>query len=434
MLSNNISYTKSGELRFAGVSVNELAESFGTPLYLYDEQRIIDNCLTYQNAMNAHFGDGSYPIYAGKAASFGYIYKILTSLSMSADFVSAGELYTASRAGFDMSRGFFHGNAKTNAEIDFAIEVGTGHFVIDNEDDLRAVADAARRHGIRQRVLLRITPGIDPHTYEAVATGKVDSKFGLPIKTGQAQKFVKKALCEDSLELVGYHCHIGSQVFDDDADVYTDTAKVMLDFAFEIRNSLGFYPEYLNIGGGFGVRYTESDPSLDITLGIKRIADFIKTYAVENGVSAPKILMEPGRSIVADAGMTVYTVETVKHITGYKSYVAVDGGMTDNPRYALYRSAYTVYPATHSDEEITCDLVGKCCESGDIIQPAVTLPKAICRGDRVAVATTGAYNYSMASNYNRIPRPAVVMIKNGEGKLAVRRETYADVSSLDVID
>lgn len=433
MLSNNISYTNDGELTFASASVNKLADSFGTPLYLYDEKRIIDSCLTYQNAMKACFGDGSYPIYAGKAASFGYIYKILTSLSMSADFVSAGELFTAHRAGFDMSRGFFHGNAKTDAEIDYAIEVGTGHFVIDSEDDLYAVAASAKRHGVRQRVLLRITPGIDPHTYEAVATGKVDSKFGLPIKTGQAHEFVRKALAEESLRLVGYHCHIGSQVFDDDADVYTDTAKVMLDFASDIKASLGYYPEYLNVGGGFGVRYTESDPMLDITLGIRRIADFIKEYADKNGITAPKILMEPGRSIVADAGMTVYTVETVKHITGYKSYVAVDGGMTDNPRYALYRSAYTVYPANDADAMMTCDLVGKCCESGDIIQPSVSLPEGIKRGDRVAVATTGAYNYSMSSNYNRIPRPAVVMVKDGDAALAVRRETYADVSALDII-
>lgn len=434
MLSNNIKYNKNGELLFAGMSVDKLADSFGTPLYAYDEQRIIDNCLSYKTAMKAYFGDGSHPIYAGKAASFGYIYKILTELSMSADFVSAGEILTAERAGFDMSRGFFHGNAKTNAEIDIAIRAGIGCIVVDGEDELAEVATAARLVNTRQRIMLRITPGIDPHTYEAVSTGKVDSKFGMPIKTGQAYEFVRKALNEDSLELIGYHCHIGSQVFDDDADVYTDTAKVMLDFSYEIESSLGYFPEYLNLGGGFGVRYTESDPTLDISLGIKRIADFVKAYSAAHKSKIPKFLMEPGRSIVADAGMTVYTVETVKHIPGYKSYVAVDGGMTDNPRYALYRSAYTVYPAEKSDFEMTCDLVGKCCESGDIIQPSVSLPSKIKRGDRVAVATTGAYNYSMSSNYNRIPRPAVVMIRDDGVKLVVRRETYTDVSALDIIE
>ncbi len=434
MLSDNISYSLKGELCFANTPVTELAKEFGTPLFIYDEKRIIDNCLTYQNAMKTHFGDGSYPIYAGKAAAFAQIYKILSSLSMSADFVSAGEIYTALRAGFDISRGFFHGNAKTTAEIDYAIEHGIGHIVVDGEDDLLAVADSAARHGVRQKVLLRITPGIDPHTYEAVSTGKVDSKFGMPIKTGQAKAFVEKALFCPSLKPIGYHCHIGSQVFDDDADVYTDTARVMLDFSSDMNEKLGFYPEYINIGGGFGVRYVEHDPSLDIPLGIKRIADFVKVYAAEKGITPPKFLMEPGRSIVADAGMTVYSVETVKTIDGYKTYVAVDGGMTDNPRYALYRSAYTVYPVKKSEKTVLSDLVGKCCESGDIIQPAVLLPSDIKRGDLVAVATTGAYNYSMSSNYNRIPRPAVIMLKDGRARLAVRRETYADVSSLDIID
>ncbi len=433
MLSDNISHTETGELNFANVSVEKLAKEFGTPLYIYDEQRIIDNCLSYKNAMQEHFGAESRPIYAGKAASFGYIYKILTSLEMSADFVSAGEIFTACRAGFDMSRGFLHGNAKTNAEIDYAMEVGIGCFVIDGEDDLRAVAKAAQHRGICQNVLLRITPGIDTHTYEAVSTGKVDSKFGMPIATGQAYEFVKSALTESSLNLIGYHCHIGSQVFDDDADVYTDTAKVMLDFACDIKNSLDYFPEYLNLGGGFGVRYVESDPKIDICANIKRIADFINTYCELHRIAKPKILMEPGRSIVADAGMTLYTVETVKHIPGYKSYVAIDGGMTDNPRYALYRSAYKVYPAENASECMICDLVGKCCESGDIIQPAVTLPSAIKRGDIVAVATTGAYNYSMASNYNRIPRPAVVMVKDGFARLVVRRETYADITANDIL-
>ncbi len=332
-----------------------------------------------------------------------------------------------------MSRGYFHGNAKTDAEIDYAMEVGIGHFVIDGEDELRAVNDAASRRGIRQRVLLRITPGIDPHTYEAVATGKVDSKFGVAIETGQAYDFVKSALECASLEVTGYHCHVGSQVFDEDAGVYTATVHVMLDFVREMSEKLGYFPEYLNIGGGFGVRYVDSDPSVDIAAGIKRIAEYIQSYTDCYGIASPKILMEPGRSIVADAGMTVYTVQTIKHITGYKSYIAIDGGMTDNPRYALYGSAYTVYPTVKAECDLLCDLVGKCCESDDIIQPAITLPSSLSRGDRVAVATTGAYNYSMASNYNRVGRPAVIMIKNGEATIAVKRESLADMLSLDNI-
>lgn len=433
MIATNISYDKNGKLHFAGHSTEDIAKEFGTPLYIYDEERIIDNCRKYQNAMEKYFGDGSYPIYAGKAASFGYIYKILDRLGMSADFVSGGELHVAVRTGFPMERGFFHGNSKTDAEIEYAIKVGIGYFVVDSPDELRVLNKAAHDHGIKQKILLRITPGIDPHTYEAVATGKVDSKFGVPIVTGQAKDFVRMALDAENLDLRGYHCHIGSQVFEEDAAVYTDTARVMLDFSRDINAAFGYLPEYFNIGGGFGVRYVDTDPEIDIEKNIKRLADFVKSHTEKLGIPTPKILMEPGRSIVADAGMTLYSVGTVKHIPGYKSYVAIDGGMTDNPRYALYRSSYTVLPAQKSDDEMICDLVGKCCESGDIIQPGVTLPRDTKRGDIVAVATTGAYNYSMASNYNRIPRPAVVMLNENGAHLAVRRETYENVASLDVI-
>lgn len=433
MIATNIEYNENGELIFAGKNIRKTAEKFGTPLYVYDEEKIIDNCRTYQKAMKKHFGEGSFPIYAGKAASFGYIYKILSRLGMSADFVSGGEMYGAARAGFDMKNGFFHGNGKTSAEIELALKLGIGFFVVDSLNELNALNEAASAHGIKQKILLRITPGIDPHTYEAVSTGKVDSKFGVPIITGQAEEFVKAALSSSNIELKGYHCHIGSQVFEEDSYVYTDTAKVMLDFSKNISDLTGYLPEYFNIGGGFGVRYVESDPQIDIEKSICRLADFIRSYSAEINIPLPKILMEPGRSIVADAGMTLYTVQTVKHISGYKSYVAIDGGMTDNPRYALYRSSYTVLPLQASDDEMICDLVGKCCESGDIIQPSVKLPKNISRGDIVAVAVTGAYNYSMASNYNRIPRPAVVMLNENGEHLAVRRETYDDVVSLDVI-
>ncbi len=433
MISNNIRYNEDGELIFADKKVFELARDFGTPLFVYDESRIIDNCIIYQKAMNAHFGDGSYPIYAGKAASFGYIYKILDKIGMSADFVSMGEIHTALRAGFPLERGFFHGNSKTDAEICYALDAGIGFFVVDNADELYALNEQAAARGKKQKILLRITPGIDPHTYEAVATGKVDSKFGSPIKTGQAADIVRRALSCPAIDLRGYHCHIGSQVFDDDASVYTDTASVMLEFARDVNDELGFYPEYFNIGGGFGVRYVESDPHINIEASIKRLADHVKSVTEKLGIKAPKILMEPGRSIVADAGMTLYTVGSVKHIPGYKTYVATDGGMTDNPRYALYRSAYSVYAAKASGDEMTCDLVGKCCESGDIIQPGVSLPSDVKRGDIVAVTTTGAYNYSMSSNYNRIPRPGIVMIKDGEATLRVRRETIDDVTQYDLI-
>ncbi|MCD8002422.1 MAG: diaminopimelate decarboxylase [Clostridia bacterium] len=432
LISGNVSYD-GGRLTFAGMDVGKIADEYGTPAYLYDENRIVDNCRMYKRAMKESFGEGSLTAYAGKAAAFGYIYKIMSREGMAADLVSIGELYTASAAGFDMKNAYFHGNAKTDEEISEALRLGVGCFVVDNPDELSVLDDMARKRGINQKILLRITPGIDPHTYEAVSTGKVDSKFGVPIATGQAAEFVKSALAAPNLTLIGYHCHVGSLVFDTESSVYTDAARVMLDFSRDMRELVGYVPEYISLGGGYGVRYVNSDPQVDIPKNIERLAEFMKCHSAEIGLPMPKVITEPGRSIVADAGMTVYTVGSVKNVKGYKTYVAVDGGMTDNPRYALYRSSYTVVPAIESDEKMICDVVGKCCESGDIIQPGVSLPASTRRGDRIAVLTTGAYNYSMASNYNRIPRPPVVMIKDGETTLAVRRETPADVAALDLM-
>ena len=303
---------------------------------------------------------------------------------------------------------------------------------MDSIFELDAVQAEAEKRGIVQNVLLRLTPGIDPHTYEAVATGKVDSKFGVAIETGQAEVFVASAAMCSNLNVRGYHCHVGSQVFDEEGSVYTDAAKIMLEFMAEMNEKYFLEADLLNMGGGYGVRYVESDPYVDIPANIRKVADFVKNLAAELNVPAPKILMEPGRSIVADAGMTLYTVGTVKKIPGYKNYVSVDGGMTDNPRYALYGSQYTVLPANRMDEEkdFICDVVGRCCESGDIIQPGVAMPQPE-RGDILAVCTTGAYNYSMASNYNRIPRPAVVMLRGGESYVAVKRESYADLLAND---
>ncbi|MCD7776888.1 MAG: diaminopimelate decarboxylase, partial [Firmicutes bacterium] len=272
------------------------------------------------------------------------------------------------------------------------------------------------------------------HTYEAVSTGKVDSKFGVPVATGQAEEFVKAALECANLKLIGYHCHVGSLVFDTEMSVYSDAARVMLDFSRDMRKVFGYYPEYISLGGGYGVRYVKSDPPVDIPKNIASLSDYMKAHCEAEGIPMPKVIMEPGRSIVADAGMTIYTVGSVKNIRGYKTYVAVDGGMTDNPRYALYRSSYTVLPALRRGDEMICDLVGKCCESGDIIQSGVSLPAATARGDRVAVMTTGAYNYSMASNYNRIPRSPVIMVNERGAFTVVRRETPEDVTSLDVLD
>ena len=433
MLCENIGVNAAGHLTFAGQDTVALAEKYGTPLYLMDENRIREKCRIYKKAMKEAFGGDSHPVYAGKAACFKYIYKIMKEEGMGIDLVSPGEIYTAHSQGFPMENSFFHGNNKTDADIAYAMDCGVGYFMVDNMYEIKAINDLAEKRGQVQRVILRLTPGIDPHTYSAVATGKVDSKFGIAIETGQADEFVKEAVCFKNVKIMGYHCHVGSQVFDEEGSVYLDAATIMLDFAADMEKKYGLTAEILNMGGGYGVAYTEEDTGVDISANIHLLAKHIKSECERLGIDVPKILMEPGRSIVADAGMTLYSVGTLKEITGYKNYVSVDGGMTDNPRYALYGSKYTVYLAERMKDEadFRCDVVGRCCESGDIIQPDVLIPRPE-RGELLAVATTGAYNYSMASNYNRIPRPALVMLKDSESFLAVKRESFEDLVRNDI--
>ena len=431
-ICENISRDGVGELCLANIPLRSLAEKYGTPFYAYDENRIRERCRTYLSAVREAFDGNAKVMYASKAASFRRLYEIMAEEGMGIDVVSSGEIHTAAIAGFPLEMAYFHSNNKTDADIAFAIEKGVGYFVVDNVEELYAIERIAGARGVTKKVLLRITPGIDPHTYSAVATGKVDSKFGSAIETGQAEKITRVALSLPHVSLKGFHCHVGSQVFD--SDVYIRTASVMLSFIKSIGDSLGFLAEELDIGGGLGVRYTEEQPSIDIAENIKKVGAYMKMRAAELGIRLPEISFEPGRSIVADAAITVYTVGTVKRIPGYKTYVSVDGGMTDNPRYALYGAPYTILPVSdegYDDTEI-CSVVGRCCESGDILQENVKMPKCIKRGDLIATLTTGAYNYSMASNYNRIPRPPVVMLRDGESYLAVRRESVEDITSLDV--
>ena len=378
------------------------------------------------------FGENALALYASKAASFKRIYQIVQEEGLGIDVVSCGEIHTAALAGVPLENAYFHSNNKTDGDIAYAIRHGVGYFVVDNYEELDAVNAAAAAAGIRQKLLLRLTPGIDPHTYEAINTGKVDSKFGTAIETGQAEEIVRYALGLEHIELSGFHCHVGSLVFDE--DVYERTTDIMLGFMADMQKKYGYVTRQFDIGGGYGVRYTDDDPQLDIGRKIEEVAAHMKETAARLGIALPKILMEPGRSIVADAGLTLYTAGSVKRITGYKNYLSIDGGMTDNPRYALYGARYTVYAAGRMLEkaDFTCDLVGRCCESGDIIQPNVTLPSGVGRGDIIAVCTTGAYNYSMASNYNRLPRPPIVMLDGGRDYLAVRRESLDDLTANDL--
>ena len=429
MLSDNIGRTPEGVLTIAGQEVTRLAAEYGTPLYLMDEQRIRSNCRMYLKAFRETFPEDSLPLYASKAASFKQIYRIMAEEGMGVDVVSSGELYTALAAGFPAERIHFHGNCKTDADIAYGVASGIGCFIADNREELLALEKTAAGAGVTQAILLRVTPGIDPHTYEAVSTGKVDSKFGAAVETGQAMELVKLALAQPHLKLLGLHCHVGSQVFGE--DVYQRTIDIMAAFLAEIRDETGAVLEELNLGGGYGVRYTEEDEAIDIPARLREVALHLRRETEKHGLPMPHFLMEPGRSIVADAGMTLYTVGSIKRIPGYKQYAAVDGGMTDNPRYALYQSRYTVYHGSKTGPTERFDVVGRCCESGDIIQPHVELPADTCRGDILAVCTTGAYNYSMASNYNRLPRPPIVMLTPEGSYTAVRRETFADLTALD---
>ncbi len=431
IVHSNVTVGENGHLYFAGMDTTVLAEKYGTPVFLLDDSRVRARVREYKEAMQRNFGANSMPLFASKSLSFKEIYRIMAEENIGTDIVSSGELFTAVSAGFPMERAFFHGNNKTDFDIEYAIENGIGYFIADGIEELERIDEYAGRAGIRQKILLRITPGIDPHTHQKISTGGIDSKFGSAIETGLAKKVTAFALSKANIELCGFHCHIGSQIFE--IEPYVMAADIMLNFIAEMRDELGFTAHILNLGGGFGVRYVESDPEISITKNIDALAVHIHAKCEALGVKLPTIYMEPGRSIVADAGMTLYTVGSVKEIEGFKNYVSIDGGMTDNPRYTLYQSAYTLMLANRADEkaDFPCTVGGRCCESGDLIQENVLLPKPK-RGDILAVLVTGAYNYSMASNYNRVTRPPVVVLRGGEDKLAVRRERFEDLVACDI--
>ena len=431
VVHSNVEIRDDGRLYFAGADTVALAEKYGTPLLLTDEDRVRARAREYCGAMKKYFGGGSFPLFASKALSFKEIYRVVADEGMGTDIVSSGELFTALSAGFPPERAFFHGNNKTDFDIEYAIKNRIGYFIVDGAEELERIDEYAGKAGVRQKILLRLTPGIDPHTHKKISTGGVDSKFGSAIETGLAEKITLRAASLKNVELCGFHCHIGSQIFE--VEPYIAAAEIMIAFIGKMRRDHGITAKILNLGGGFGVRYVESDPEISITENIKVISEHIKTACAAEGVPVPDILLEPGRSIVADAGMTLYTVGSVKEIPGFKNYVSIDGGMTDNPRYTLYQSAYTLILANRAGEkaDFKCTVGGRCCESGDLIQENVALAKPK-RGDVLAVLVTGAYNYSMASNYNRVTRPPVVMIKGGKDHLAVRRESFEDLVSCDI--
>lgn len=432
ILHENFNVNEKGHLTIGGADAVELAREYGTPAYIIDENTVRANCRAYRRAAEEYFGADALPLYASKALCFTAMYKIAAEEGMGIDCVSGGELYTAKKAGFPSERIYFHGNNKTDRDIADAMDMGVGTFVVDNADELCAISAEAVKRGILQRILLRITPGIDPHTHRAISTGSIDSKFGTAIETGQAMEIVKRAITTEGVRLAGLHCHVGSQIFD--IEPFSDAADIMIRFIADIKKECGYEIDELNLGGGLGVRYTEYDREIDYPSAIRDIAKVVTGYCRDNGIKLPRVILEPGRSLVAAAGATLYTVGSVKRIPDFRTYVSVDGGMPDNPRYALYQSRYTALIANRAAEEKTqrVTVAGRCCESGDLIGEDMELQEA-SRGDILAVLVTGAYNYSMASNYNRLPRPPVILVKDGEPRVAVRRETYEDLVHNDLL-
>ncbi len=431
ILHKHFDTNSDGHLTIGGVDSVALAKKYGTPLYVIDENAVREQCRTYLAAAKEHFGEGALPLYASKALCFTEMYRIANEEGLGIDCVSGGELYTAKHAGFPAERIYFHGNNKTDKDICDALNMGVGTFVVDNREELISLGAEASRRGITQNILLRITPGIDPHTHKAISTGNVDSKFGSAIVTGQAMEIVKAAIATEGVKLVGIHCHIGSQIFD--VEPFIEAAQIMTEFVAKIKRECSYELSELNLGGGLGVRYTEYDREIDYASAVKDIAAEVNGLCRGHGISPLKVRLEPGRSLVAAAGATLYTVGSVKQITGFKNYISVDGGMPDNPRYALYQSQYTALVANRASApaDFTATLAGRCCESGDLLGEDMKLQKPV-RGDILAVLVTGAYNYSMASNYNRLPRPAVVMVKDGEDRLVVKRESYEDLVRNDI--
>ncbi len=431
MLHKNLSVNDNGHLAIAGFDTVELAKKYKTPLYVLDTDSVYESCVKYKTLISKYFAEGSKPLFASKALSCTEIYRIAEKAGIGIDVVSGGEIYTAKKAGFPLKNAYFHGNNKTDADIAFALDCGVGCFVVDNTEEINALQAEAERRGISVRVMLRVSPGIDPHTHKAVVTGSVDSKFGIAIETGQALEAIKLISGCKNLLLEGLHCHIGSQIFE--YDPFAEAAAVLIRFVSEVKAKLRISVNALNLGGGFGVRYTDEDPEFDYEAVLSKISASIKKSCAECGVEEPKIYFEPGRSIVAAAGLTLYTVGSFKTIKGYKSYVSIDGGMPDNPRYALYQSKYTCLIANKAGEEksVCATVAGRCCESGDLIQEDVKLQHCE-RGDILAVLVTGAYNYSMASNYNRLPRPAMVAVGREGDRVIIKRESYEDLVRNDI--
>lgn len=422
LLRGTMQVNPAGELEIGGITASTLAGKFGTPLYVVDEALFRENCRRYREA----FGPDNRVVYAGKALLCTAVCRLAEEEGLCLDVASGGELYTALKAGFPPERIYFHGNNKSPEEIRQGLEAGVGRFVVDSLYELDLLSRLSGEAGKHPGILLRLTPGIEAHTHEYVRTGQIDSKFGLPIATGQALAGVRRALACPNLKLLGLHCHIGSQIFD--LEPFREAARVMLSFAAEVQAATGWFPEELNLGGGLGIYYVSGDDPPAIEEFAAAVLGAVRQTCVELGVPQPRVVVEPGRSIAGPAGTTLYKVGAVKEIPGVRLYVMVDGGMNDNIRPALYQARYEAALANRITDEpaATVTVAGKCCESGDVLIQDVRLPYP-APGDILAVPATGAYNYTMSMNYNRLPRPAMVLVKEGRAEVIVSRESLEDL-------
>lgn len=418
-------------MAISGCDTITLAEQYGTPLYVMSEDEVRRVCKSYVDSFEKYYQGNGRPIYASKAFSCKEMYRIVTSEGLDVEVVSGGELYTALQAGVPGKNIHFQGNNKTVQELEFAIDNNVSDIVVDNFAELELLGKLAREKGKTVRVSLRIKPGIDAHTHEFIRTGQVDSKFGLDLASGEALQAVDRAIEMNGVKLIGLHCHIGSQIMEKEPFVHA--AEVMLELHDRIYKEFGVELEQLNLGGGFGIHYLETDDFIPYHEYMEAVSAKIGEKCIEYGINQPKIYIEPGRSIAGEAGITLYTVGNIKEIPNVRSYVSIDGGMFDNPRYALYQSDHTCLIANKAAQpaDYVATIAGKCCESGDLIQEHTHIQKPEI-GDILAVLSTGAYNYSMASNYNRNPRPACVMVKQGESRVIIKGETYEDLVRNDL--
>ena len=430
--SDHFTIEDDGHLHLDGVDLVEVAKQYGTPVYVMSEKQIRENCRAFTQAMARNFGEKYKVAYASKALCAKFIYRILQSEGIHADVVSGGELYTALKAGFDPKHLHFHGNNKTVAELEMGVDCGIGSIIIDAYEEVDRLEAVCAARGVHQRVLFRVKPGVHADTHEFISTGQNDSKFGFGIEDGEAMRLARHILEQPHLDFAGIHCHIGSQVFS--VDAFARAAKIMFDFFCKMEQELNIHMDEMIIGGGFGVKYMPSDEPGTFGEKLDAMGKVMHEEAAKYGREIPEIVIEPGRSMVCAAGCTLYTVGSVRDIKDARTYVSVDGGMIDNPRFVLYGAEYDAVVANRANapRDKVQTIAGRCCESGDLVARDLKFQTAKAE-DIICTFATGAYNFSMASNYNRVPRPSIILVKeDGTTAEVVRRQTYEDLISCDL--